>query len=242
MTSAIPTFRRFGSQADDLAVDLSAPDRPVVISELLARCAQSTPPEALWDLPVSRRIEWLLALGALDGLAEIDAEFRCGRCGQTLEITFTVDELMASAREADKETVEVGGRSFRRPTGRDQLLWMRQSYSSEQEACASLAESLALDGKTVDPAMLPEIEAALDDVDPLLRAPVEAACPDCGHAAEYEIDVAGFALARFRQAQENLIESVHRLASRYHWSERDILAMPEWRRERYLELLAREVH
>jgi hypothetical protein len=239
--AAMPAFRRFG-EASDLGLDLTSQERPLAMTELLTSC--TSPPlttEAVWDLSVGQRTGLLLALAAADGLEEIDAELRCARCRETLEVTFAINELLDAARTADCPQVEVAGRAFRLPTGRDQLSWMRQAWGSEREAHLMMASSLALDGKPVDAGLLPAIEAALDQADPLLRAPVEAACSECAHSAEYEIDLAAFALDRFRRVQERLIESVHVLASRYHWSEADILGMPEWRRERYLALVAREV-
>src|SRR5207302_1639138 len=89
-------------------------------------------------------------------------------------------------------------------------------------------------------AELARVEATLDRADPLVRGALLAACPDCGQFAEHEVDLAGLALARLRQRQLALVETVHRLASRYHWTEADILSIPEWRRGRYLALLERE--
>jgi hypothetical protein len=33
------------------------------------------------------------------------------------------------------------------------------------------------------------------------------------------------------------IGDVHRLASHYHWSESEIIRLPQWRRESYLEMI-----
>jgi hypothetical protein len=46
------------------------------------------------------------------------------------------------------------------------------------------------------------------------------------------------ALGMLRRAQQALVGAVHRLASQYHWSERDIFAVPAWRRQHYLRLIA----
>ena len=128
-------------------------------------------------------------------------------------------------------------RRFRRPTGRDQLGWLARTYPDEAAAVAAMIESLATDGSEVPASAL---EAALDEADPLVRAPVVTACPDCGYEVENEIDLAGTALAQLRRSQDSLFAAVDLLASRYHWSEAEILSLPEWRRARYVNLLLRE--
>ena len=104
----------------------------------------------------------------------------------------------------------------------------------------AIAVRLAEPGAEWDAAALHRMEGALDAADPLVRAAVEAACPDCGRTSEHEMDLAGFVLARLARAQDALLETVHLLASRYHWSEAEILALPAWRRARYVALLERE--
>jgi hypothetical protein len=192
-------------------------------------------------LPVGKRTECLLVLAALDGADQFDAELGCPRCRQPFDVTFTIDELLEAGRAADRTVVEVrtGGevRRFRRPTGRDQLAWLARTYSDEAGAVAAMIASLALDDADVPSSAL---EVALDGADPLLRGPVAAACPDCGCQLEHEIDPAAMALARLRRSQDSLFAAVDLLASRYHWSEAEILSMPEWRRTRYMDMLQRE--
>ncbi|MBL8741651.1 MAG: hypothetical protein JNK04_11175 [Myxococcales bacterium] len=40
--------------------------------------------------------------------------------------------------------------------------------------------------------------------------------------------------------RDGLLQDVHRIASRYHWAERDILALSWARRRRYLNLIDSE--
>jgi hypothetical protein len=235
-------FRRFGACLDDLQVDLAAP-RPHVITELLARCmVPAAGREVLWDLPVGKRIALLLRLAAADGVEEFDAELRCASCRSSFEVTLTVEEMLAAAGERG-DPVEVrwegGVARFRRPTGRDQLAWLERSYADEAALAAGMAESLALDAMETP---LAAIEAAMDEADPLMRAAVTAACPECGREDEYETDPAGMALAHLATVQGGLFQEVDALASRYHWSEAEILGLPEWRRKRYVAMAQRETH
>src|SRR5436305_2013545 len=68
------------------------------------------------------------------------------------------------------------------------------------------AVRLAEPGAEWDVAAVHRIEGALDAADPLVRAAVEAACPDCGRTSEHEVDLAGFGLARLARAQDALHE------------------------------------
>jgi hypothetical protein len=234
-------LRCFGTQAEDLEVNFAS-DRPNLITDVLACC---TLPQAdhdlLWDLPVGKRIECLLSLISLEGVEEMDVDLQCSRCGLRYEVSLTLQELLESGRRANCEEVEVrvatAVRRFRRPTGRDQLTWLTQIYDDEASCAAAMIASLALDGADV-PAV--EVEAVLDEFDPLLRAPLTAICPDCGYEGEHEVDLAGMALSRLQCAQNSLLAAVDILASRYHWSEPEIFALPEWRRTRYLQLLQQE--
>src|SRR4051794_34076170 len=99
-------FRRFGACPDDLQVDLTAA-RPHAITDLLASCSvPATDRDALWDLPVGRRIERLLVLAAADGVEAFDVELSCVACRQPFEVTLTMDELLAAGRAADRDVVE----------------------------------------------------------------------------------------------------------------------------------------
>jgi len=208
----------------------------------LACCTLPDPDhDLLWDLPVGKRIECLLVLVALDDAQEFDTDRHCPQCQQPFEVTLTISELLEAGRAADRAVVEAGEegamRRFRRPTGRDQLGWLARTFPDEAAAVAAMITSLARDSTDVPAAAL---EAALDEADPLVRAPIVTACPDCGYEVENEIDLAGMALARLRRSQDSLFAAVDLLASRYHWSEAEILSLPEWRLSRYIDLLQRE--
>jgi hypothetical protein len=238
-------LRPFGTSLEDLEVDLTSEDRVRVVTDVLAACG---PPgrdlEFYWDLPVSARTAGLLGLAALDGADAIDVELRCPDCSQPLEISLGVDELLDREGSAiDRLTLVAESgvvMELRRPTGRDQATWAATAFTDER-AWRQAAASRICDGTgALDDEMLDRIERALDEADPLLRAAVETACPDCGAVSQQDVDLIACALERLRRAQHIAIETVHQMASHYHWSEAEILAMPPWRRERYLSLLARE--
>lgn len=230
MTAALG-FRRFGSHAGDLDVDLTAV-RPHAITGVLAACAVTdVDRDALWDLPVGKRIEYLLALTGAD---EFDAELRCAACAAVFEVTLTVAELLDAAAAAGSGAIVVGDARFRRPAGRDQLAWLEGAGTYDVSLTERIVATLALDDADC---ALADVEAAFDVADPLLRAAVTAACPECGYEAEHDTDPAGMALNHLTGAQDSLLAAVDALATAYHWSEAQILALPDWRRARYLQMI-----
>jgi hypothetical protein len=69
---------------------------------------------------------------------------------------------------------------------------------------------------------------------PDLRIPI--ACPYCGEDLNHGFDLYGLFFSEWSVSLELLFQQVHLLASRYHWSESEILGLPRRRRARYVTL------
>lgn len=265
----------FGRDAADLEVDFEGRARPLLVTEILLRCARDSAgrapaPEFLWGLPVGTRIECLLSVAAEGGRAAAVVPLRCAgsSCAQEFEVELTLGELSAlQERHGEEERFRVrrGTRELwvRRPTGCDQLGWLERSFADAREAAAAMAATLtageapaghgeshapsacARPAESSGPARLEEgwaeaLDAALDEFDPLVNFSLLVRCPECGAESEHEVDLEELALASLRRAQQRLLTTVHLLASRYHWDERQIFSVPHWRRAHYLALIERE--
>jgi hypothetical protein len=238
-------LRPFGTYHEDLDVDLASPDRPRAITDALRACTlPRCDADFLWDLPVSTRTAALLAVAALDSAVALDVDVRCPGCGQPLETSLEIGDLLEAAAASSDTIVLVDERGslceLRRPTGRDQAEWATEAFTDQDALREALARRLAGLDAIPDAATLVRIEEALDAADPLVRMAVDITCPECDLANSHEVDLSDLALTRLRRAQEELVEIVHRLASRYHWSERDIVGLPAWRRARYMVLVDQE--
>jgi hypothetical protein len=77
------------------------------------------------------------------------------------------------------------------------------------------------------------IEAAVEAIAPEVATRTRLACPGCGVINELGIDPYQ-CLAR---GADELFAEIHLLASHYHWSEAEILAMPRARRRIYIRLV-----
>ncbi|MBS1912273.1 MAG: hypothetical protein JST22_09835 [Bacteroidetes bacterium] len=261
-------LRPFGVYESDLRLDLRSALRPVVTTRVLERCLRggaegAAEGEFLWNLTVGRRILALLTLAvAWDGGC-IELELRCpeASCGEALELDVTLEELAgieaeAGARERVEVTIDGRLHALRRPTGRDQLEWMSRRFTDEREAMLWMARTLVrleeprepgempgLDetpGAGMDIDALAVIEETMSGFDPLVNFVAFVRCVHCGCEHDHEIDLEEIAFRRLRQAQLRLLGTVHRLARHYHWSEQEIFAVPQWRRDYYLALIEQE--
>jgi hypothetical protein len=89
---------------------------------------------------------------------------------------------------------------------------------------------------TVNAALRRRIETALATLAPPLSDELEGRCFECGRTVPIFFDVSQFVLTELRDAAGAIYDDVHLLASRYHWLEAAILALPRARRTRYAEL------
>jgi hypothetical protein len=234
--------RPFGSEAGDLDVDFTLRP-PFLATDLLRRCAALSD-EAAWDLAVGARTETLAALAMLSEPGPLAIGLRCPRpqCREALEIDIEPGELRSACADREREHVDVrvGGdpMRLRRPTGRDQRAWLGTRWPDIETARRSMLASLlsAPVSRPLDASVLTALETELAHIDPLVDFTLGVACPACGVTEEHTVDLEQHALAALRRVHQRLFESVARLATRFHWTEADIFALPPWRRERYLAL------
>jgi hypothetical protein len=230
--------RAFGDAGADLAFDFSHADRPALVTALLDACAAV--PGGWWPRGVGARTAALLALlRATDGRDTIALTLRCPACGTPFEIELAHDALAALVPAAAQMQLERDGAeplTLRLPTGDDLRAWRTLAPASPDAAPRAMLARLAIAGTpTADDAAA--AADALAQADPLVSFGVACSCPACGAAAEPGIDLEAVALQRLAARQRGLLHEVHALASRYGWTESEILAVPPTRRARYLELI-----
>ena len=234
--------RAFGS-AVDLEVDFARDDRATLVTAVLARCATPHDASHWWAQAVSTRTSALLrVLAASDGESALSLVARCGACGESLEFELPLAAL--GAAEADYSSrplrVTLPGRpalSLRRPTGDDLRAWRHAGWTSRPDAVRRMVDALRIAGPLPTADDEPALAAALAEQDPLVAFAVDCRCPHCDAAQSVSVDLEGIALSRLAARQDALLRDVHRLASRYGWTEAEVLAVPATRRRRYLALI-----
>jgi hypothetical protein len=238
-------FRRFGTEAADLDVDLArhGPDQVTRVIQWCVAGPDTLDRRAIDEMSIGDRIACLLLIARRAGASEFDVVVRCPDCGEAGEIDLSIDEILSFSRRAGRLDVAVdfeGGRlRFRCPTGADQAAWQREGFADAESARRGIVRSLAL---TPLPDEFPEatvraIEQALEEGDPLVGFGVASICQACAMETTHEIELTRMALRFLEGRQLRLAGEVHRLAVQYGWSEEAILALPARRRARYISLI-----
>ncbi|MBM9594987.1 hypothetical protein [Roseitranquillus sediminis] len=244
--SGRPSYRWRGiGRIEDLEIDFSSRDRPALVTAVLATCAEPPveDPEEVWRLTLAARVGGLLAIYAETVRTEsLPLEVRCPHddCREGMEVELPVPELVALAQAAEaRPETDVAGQDgpivLRRPRGTDQRLWRRRAYADGAEAEAALLASLVISGTLAAEERSAAAEA-LAAFDPLSCFEIDVRCPECARQSGIPVDLEAVLLASLSRAQARMISDVDRLARRYGWSEAEVLAIPAWRRRRYLAL------
>lgn len=216
---------------------------PDCLTDLLAdaveRCADRPADRAtLAALCVADR-QWLLLhlLRAWQGDA-LWLSSVCPRCGMRLDhgLQRSAIPVKPAGSGFPFTEVELGARrlALRVPTGADQSAVAALDGTGAARALAR--RCLLDDGAAVelDDDALRAIGVALEAVAPELASTLQVCCAHCGLAHEVDFDPCAIEPA----APDALFDDVHTIALAYHWPERDILALPRERRQRYLDLIA----
>jgi hypothetical protein len=249
-------LRPFGLFRSDLDVNFEQEARPQLVTRILQCCTTigdgNLPDQGFfWDLSSSKRIECLVAIASLRNSSGLTVRLRCPgeTCLQEMELDISLDELSSIQRradDADRFLIGLGDKSFpiRKPTGWDQLNWSKTSFDDEDATVQTTIQTLLLEQASAeedDPGeWVQAIDQAMEELDPLVNFILLVPCPDCGMENRYEIDLQELALDLLHQDQLGLLEAIHRLVVRYHWSEEQIFSLPPWRFSRYLALIERE--
>jgi hypothetical protein len=194
------------------------------------------------ELSIGHRDSCLMDLRQRLFGSAVETASACTGCGSPIAIEFDVDHVRAPhAAPGTVVEVNVGDRRlrFRLPNSTDLL-------AIEEETDPARAERRLLDrclhGEEADDSARAQAEAeriskALADADPQAELLLRIACPDCGAVADSRFDIVLHLWSEIEDWVSGLLEDVGRLAARYGWSERDILAMTHARRQVYLDLI-----
>lgn len=177
-------------------------------------------------LPDRHALIHALCLFAGDTSLEVVAE--CSGCQERLELSLD----LASIEPPKIPRPLVIERSERCLTGRPPTPADLAEVADEAELvtrCFSQSTASAA-------VWLEAASAALEACDPLGDMQIAGACTQCGQTLAVDYDLPGTWLGRQLRRAARLLHEVHVLASSYHWSEEEILALAPARRLAYLDL------
>jgi hypothetical protein len=188
----------------------------------------------------------------LAGWLEMDTVWMtsaCARCGEHSDFPVHFSELPVKEAGVGYPFAQVatsrGNACWRVPTGADQKAVA--AVSTEQDAARLLLARCLVEITGHDeelttqwvadlsPEDLAQVESSLEAVAPEVITAVQVSCVACGQDSQVGIDP----YLCLQGRQEAISADIHTIACTYHWSEAEILALPQKRRRRYLRLIDR---
>ena len=235
---------------DEISV---AEPRPTAASALVLGLLAEHPRSALgpgigWNLTIADRDRLVAALYRRCFGERIESVALCSRCNARFEVGFALDDLVASHAEprdgselgvagpdADGGYTHSNGARFRLPRIDDEraLAGVPADLARKKlvERCRNGPESGVADE---------ELERIIGLLSPVLDLELDARCAECGSEQRVGFDLVSFFLAALIREQPLLAAEVHRLASYYHWSFDEILALPRDQRRAQVALIEAE--
>jgi hypothetical protein len=251
------SLRTFGLSKQDLDVDFKQKIRPNLVTQIVQCCTESNNemiPDMrfFWDLTAGKRIECLLTIAVLSSDLSIVLKCFNEACNELIEVDISpghMESLFEKADEKDRCTAQIDGEqiSFRKPTGSDQFEWANTPFKDKNEAIKAMIRTLMVGKSTsftqdhpISNEWVKSVEKAMEEIDPLVNFNLRVRCPYCQKKLIYNLNLEEIVLSKLHEAQLNLLKTVHRIASYYHWTEEQIFSLPPWRRSYYLGLIEKE--
>ncbi len=250
MTPAARRARPFAIATQDLDVDFARTDRPQLIDAVL-RCCPELGEETRGAATLDRRLRALLQIVRETQGDRLTWMADCANpdCGHDMELELSVSQLLSTPEPAERfawSAVPDCTLELRLPTGHDQIEWRLATATDADVEGEGLALRLAtalvssVNGQpppsdwSLPDEWLPALDAVFRERDALASLELQVSCPWCGNESALEPDLEALALTRLAAEQKRVLEEIHQLASAYHWTEADVLALPRRRRSFYL--------
>jgi hypothetical protein len=234
---------------------VSAPRRALL---LLAAAHPEFEGAMLGALPVGRRDALLLRLRARLFGPRLEATATCPACGERLEFTVAIDDLLPPENTEPRFDVStfsppapillhLGGHTLEilPPTAADLVALdsLPASDSAETALLRRCVRSALVAGEPVPAHTLPApvvaaISERLAEADPLADLRLGLSCPACSHAWSDPLDIVAYLWRELDAWAHRVLREVHALARAYGWTEDVILSLSPARRRHYLDLVA----
>jgi hypothetical protein len=210
---------------------------------LLERCLLRLGPHApagaeqVRSLVVGDREALLLQLRRLTLGDRLLCVATCPACGEQLDVELRVGDLLLEPYGDAPERHEGLGVVYRAVTGADQEAGARLARDDLAAAERAVLGRCVEAGELTD-AVARDLPALLADADPQAQLVLRTACAACGEGFAVDLDVGAYLERELAGERDALYREVHVLASHYHWSEAELLALTPAKRRRYLGLVA----
>ncbi len=177
---------------------------------------------------------------------------RCPRCDERVEWESEIEDFIEAQPAGDAESgpfdLELDGYhvTFRLPTSLDLAEVLQSTEAADstrllQQRCIIDARDARGDCESdrLPPQVWNALNRQLESLDPQADVRIGLSCPACAHQWNAWFDIASFLWNELSAWAEKTLHTVHKLASAYGWTEREILRLSPVRRELYLGLASR---
>jgi hypothetical protein len=229
--------------------ELGAGQRPFDRALTILRVADPERSADEWAaLPIGRRDAALIAIWQATFGSWLKGYAECPQCRTPLEFQMAAEEISragAAVPVAPSHRLQVSGYElqFRLPDSRDlsavaecagpdeaRSLWLQRCVLlADRDGAAARVEELPAE-------VLTKLADYMLECDPQAEVLLTFHCPACAHDWREVLDIATFLWTEITARAKRLLREVQTLARAYAWGEAEILAMSEWRRQRYLEM------
>ncbi len=200
---------------------------------------------ALWS--IGQRDARLLELReALFGKS-LDNQVNCPDCNETSEWTMLTKDLKVQPSH-NNTPIKIDlvhheeQLCFRLPNSEDILYLMAQNpaVSGTDELikmCIIDSNLPAWKDDQIPDDLKDAIMSEMEKADPQANIELQLNCPECNHQWLVQFDIMSYLWGEINHWAYRIIQDVGLLAYHFGWSEKDILAMPPFRRELYLQMI-----
>ncbi len=228
-------------------------DRAITI--LSVACPTQTWP-ALTALPIGQRDALLLNVRELTFGHHLNGFAECPHCQKPLEFAFEVADIRVPVltdpdRLLKPQTCLIDDidLQFRLPNSRDLGAIVNQSsvdspVSLQQQLVQQCLLQAHRQGEHLTLQQLPaaaiqRLIQTMAELDPQAEILLDFQCPDCGQPWNQVFDIIQFFWTELSVRAKRLLREIHLLARAYGWREADVLALSDFRRQCYLEMVQR---
>lgn len=197
------------------------------------------------QLSIGQRDALLLHLRERTFGRELTGTSQCSGCEEQIELKFAATDL--GTRQVDTGPITVQIREWEvvaRPvnSGDLQAVTERDLAQARRRLAERCLLSATFRGHAASACELPdevsnEVERRLAEADPQADIQLVMDCPACGRTNRVTFDIVPFFWREIENWAARMLREIHTLASAYHWSEEEILALSPTRRQCYLDLL-----
>jgi hypothetical protein len=214
---------------DEMTLDLDDTGAAnMLLRRLLADSSTTVGPQCLPSLSVTDRDRLLAEIYRAEFGDRVVGVVACAHCGEEFEVDFSLNDLLTHQEHGSDGGTRDGegfyclgdGSRFRAPTLGDMeevaKLPIDAALGALLDRC--IAAPVAGTGREA-------IQAALEQVAPILNVDIGSQCPHCLTTQNVPFDLESYLLRALAQERRFLTHEIHRLAVSYGWSLRDILSL-----------------